>query len=194
MKIYATIPRRAVLANSVFVYPTETCYGLGCNALCRTLVQRIYAIKDRLLAKPLSWIVADQKMAEEFVEFSEKTRELVDRFWPGGLTLVLPLKKKYARTLGSAADCCIGVRVSSFPLAREISRVLKAPIVATSANLSGNAECYSVEEAAAQFALGSLEPDFAIDCGVLPHTPPTTIARATGNKIDILRQGEVYIK
>jgi L-threonylcarbamoyladenylate synthase len=157
------------------------------------LVRRIYAIKNRSYKKPISWIVADFKMAERFVEFSAKARELADNFWPGQLTLVLPLKKTYARIFGVSADASVGIRVSSCVIACEISRVLNSPIVATSANVSGASGCYSAQEAYAQFTLSPVKPDFAIDSGVLPNTPPTTIARVIDDKVEILRQGEIEI-
>ena len=194
MLIYSTIPQPKVFVNSVFVYPTETCYGLGCNAMSEDLVRRIYSIKGRSFAKPLSWIVSDRKMAEDYVEFSEKARALAERLWPGGATLVLPLKKKYARIASAAADGCIGIRVSPHPFACEISRILQAPIVATSANVSGNGECYSIQEVSAQFANQVQKPDFAIDYGILPHTVPTTVARVLGDTVEVLRQGEIYVE
>src|SRR3990167_2776288 len=92
MLVLKRIPKLSILKNSVFVYPTETCYGLGCDATNAQLIERIYAIKGRARAKPLSWIVADIKMAERYVVFSRRAYILAKKYWPGALTMVLPAK------------------------------------------------------------------------------------------------------
>ncbi|MFH1712593.1 MAG: L-threonylcarbamoyladenylate synthase [Candidatus Jacksonbacteria bacterium] len=185
MRILKQIPPLEILRTSVFVYPTETCYGLGCDALQPDLVKRIYQIKGRDFKKPVSWIVADIKMAKRYVKFSAKALNLAQKYWPGPLTLVLPSKR---------SSRLIALRVSSYPIAWQISKILNRPIIATSANVSGALNCYSAQETAKQFKNQEEKPDFIIDGGVLLNHLPTTTVQITGNQIKVLRQGGIAFK
>lgn len=188
------IPPLYILRSSVFVYPTETCYGLGCDATNRTLVNRVYAIKGRSFTKPVSWIVADIKMAKRYVEFRDTACDLADKFWPGGLTLVLPLREECKHLAAFVRSEWVGLRVSSHPVARAISRRLDLPIVATSANVSWEGECYSVSEAERQFSHQKEKPDISIDCGELARVPPTTVVKIIGADVELIRQGAIKLE
>jgi L-threonylcarbamoyladenylate synthase len=190
MRIFNTLPSAEFLQHSIFVYPTETCYGLGCDATQESLVKRIYEIKKRDSSKFLSWIVKDIAMAEQYVTFSKKELALAENFWPGSFTLVLPRKKSVAIP---GNHNTIALRVSAHPIATAISSTLGKPIIATSANLSGNGECYDVDTLCEQFSTGGERPDGIIDVGTLPHTQPTTVARVRGDEVEIIRQGEITL-
>lgn len=191
MNTFTTLPSYSLLCSSVFVYPTETCYGLGCDATDVDLVSRIYAIKGRSFTKPVSLIVTDIEMAEQYAEFSKKARDLAEKFWPGALTLALPLRKDRRELADIVRSEFVGLRVSSHRIASAISRSLRRPIVATSANVSGKRECYSVSEVSAQFFHQKEKPDIIIDYGVLPRVPPTTIVKIAGDEVEIIRHGQV---
>lgn len=185
MRVLKQIPPLKILQSSVFVYPTETCYGLGCDAARIDLVEKIYQIKDRDYRKQLSWIVTDIEMAKRYVKFSAKALNLAQKHWPGPLTLVLPSKK---------SSRLIAMRASSHPIAQKIVKRLNQPIISTSANLSGGSNCYSVKEVISQFKIQKFQPDFVINGGDLPPCPPTTIALVIKGKIKILRQGGLFLK
>jgi L-threonylcarbamoyladenylate synthase len=185
MRVFKKIPLLKILQTSVFVYPTETCYGLGCDTAQPNLVKRIYQIKGRDFNKPVSWIVANLKMAKRYVNFSSKALELAKKFWPGPLTLVLPSKQKQKEMLA--------LRVSSHPRAQSIVKKLNKPIVSTSANISRQSNCYTMQEVMAQFKNQEFRPDFIIDGGELSRCPPSTVARVIGDRVDILRQGVIVI-
>lgn len=180
------VPTYDVLKNSVFVYPTETCYGIGCDATNEKLVERIYAIKGRDHRKLLSWLVQDIAMAKRYAEFSPRAAALAEKFWPGPLTLVV--RKKMSGGMETVA-----LRISSHSVARQIVDIFKRPIVATSANISGASECYSVCEVMEQLANRSQQPDFILDGGELPKKPPTTVVELTGDAMRVLRQGEIVV-
>lgn len=184
MRMVKSIPSRTVLAHSVFVYPTETCYGLGCDATNAELVERIYAIKGRDARKQFSWIVADVKMASRYVFFSKHSFALARAHWPGPLTLVLPHKE----------NGTVALRVSSHRIARRISKILQKPIIATSANTTGGAEPYSIDDAVRSLDSQMSLIDYIIDGGVLPYRKPTTIVSVVEDAVKVLRQGEVKIK
>lgn len=196
MKIVHAIPKRSILRRCVFVYPTETCYGLGCDATVAALVDRIYKIKGRDFKKPLSWIVKDIDMAKEYAVFSARALYLAKRYWPGPLTLVLPTVSSARRKTRRSVEHVdtIALRVSSHSVARGIVQILQKPVVATSANSSGEQECYSIQEVAQQFSTQEEQPDFAIDAGRLETKQPSTIVKVIGDVVQFLRQGEIRLE
>ena len=190
MQVSKRIPSLKILQRSVFVYPTETCYGLGCDATQLSLVERIYQIKGRDFNKPVSWLVADREMARQYVVFSPKALEIAQKFWPGPLTLVLPVKTSISLAV---KERTIALRVSSHPIAQSIVKKLNQPIVATSANLSGFSDCYSIEAVISQLKGRQHQPDFIIDGGCLPKRASTTVVRVVGDRVEVLRQGGIII-
>lgn len=125
---------KAILAGDVIVMPTETVYGLAANALDKSAVSRIFAIKGRPSENPLIVHVLDADQAKELVEiWSDLAQNLADRFWPGPLTLVLRKNDKVpdATTAGLPT---VAVRAPSHPVAREIIAAAGVPIAAPSAN------------------------------------------------------------
>ncbi len=131
---------RATLARGgIVVYPTETLYGLGACALSRSAVARVADLKGRADGKPIAVIVSDVEMMTQVVTRVPPPAEgLIERFWPGPLTLVLPARADLPPEL-TAGSGVIGVRVSSHPIARALSAVVGEPITATSANVERRA-------------------------------------------------------
>jgi len=179
--------------GGVIIYPTETAYGLGCDATNQAAVDLIFKIKQRSLDLILPVIVGSLEMAEEWVVLSDQAKELAKKYWPGALTLVVPIKKPFARGC-VAKDNTIAIRVSGNKIARTLSQKLDRPIVSTSANLSGQAEIYSVEELHNSLLEVEKNNVFVLDGGVLSKHQPTTIVKISDNEqMQILRQGEIKI-
>ena len=185
MKILTTIPSRQELLQSVFVYPTETCYGIGCDATNISLAWRIFQIKQRPANKPVLWLVKDIEMARQYAVFSPLALKLAQKFWPGPLSIVLPLKAATERGRK------VAMRVSPHQTPGEVIKSLDRPLISTSANLSGAEDCYSADEVLDQFTGHELQPDFIIDGGTLPKRLPSTVIRIVGNELDIMRAGEI---
>ncbi len=123
--------------GEVVAFPTETVYGLGANALQSEAVARIFAVKGRPGDNPLIVHVAKREQLEGLVQdIPEGAGLLMDEFWPGPLTLVLP-KTERIPTIVSAGLPTVGVRVPAHPLALELLDKLTFPLAAPSANLSG---------------------------------------------------------
>lgn len=175
--------------GGTIVYPTETAYGLGGDAFSKKAIAAIQKIKGRSKKKPLPVICASRQMAEKIAKFSPIARELAKKHWPGPLTLVLK-KKSSASTLAGNKKT-IAIRVSASKIARELSHIINAPIISTSANLSGKGECYSVSCVLKQ--LGKNKPDLVIDSGHLPKKLPSTIIDCTIKPIRVLRSGKVRV-
>lgn len=135
----ATI-RRAVdelRAGRLVVFPTETVYGLGADALNEHAVERVFTLKGRPRNNPMIVHVADQAMARRVVaEWPARASALAARFWPGPLTLVLE-KAKIVPDLVTAGHRTVGVRCPDHRLALALLRAFDGPIVGPSANPSG---------------------------------------------------------
>ena len=168
--------------GKVIVYPTETCYALGCDATNEKACKRIFEIKKRSKKKKLPIIVANLKMAKEYAYFNKDALKLAKAFWPGPLTLLLKKKRKLSRFVGK------GIRVSSNSIARELSKKLGKPIVATSANISGRENCYSIKEVLKQ----GIKADLYLDAGKLKKVKPSTIFDV--EKRVIVRKGPISLK
>ncbi|MEE4186931.1 MAG: L-threonylcarbamoyladenylate synthase [Roseobacter sp.] len=136
----ADIARAAgLLADGELVaFPTETVYGLGADARDNDAVARIYAAKGRPSFNPLIVHVADAQTARRYGVWSAAADLLADRFWPGALTLVLPLASGHGLSPLVTADLpTVALRVPQHATARALLRVFDGPVAAPSANPSG---------------------------------------------------------
>ncbi|WP_297300157.1 L-threonylcarbamoyladenylate synthase, partial [uncultured Methylovirgula sp.] len=126
-------------AGGLVAFPTETVFGLGADATSDRAVAKIYAAKGRPAFNPLIAHVADRAAAERQGRFSAAAAALAAAFWPGPLTLVLPLAEG-ARVcaLARAGLDSVAIRVPAHPVARALIAALGRPVVAPSANRSGH--------------------------------------------------------
>jgi L-threonylcarbamoyladenylate synthase len=174
--------------GDVIVFPTETLYGLGADALSFTAVERVFQLKGRDPNQPFPVLVSDRSMLESLVgQIVPLADKLMARFWPGPLTLVLPARPDIPKPLVNSTGG-VGVRISSQPIAQEIIKMLGRPLTATSANPSGQPGARTIDQARAYFA-GKLE--IFIDGGTLTSKTGSTVAAVERNKIKIFRAGEI---
>jgi L-threonylcarbamoyladenylate synthase len=132
----AEIERAAALlrAGEIVVFPTETVYGLGADALQPSAVEKIFAAKERPYSDPLIAHIADLSALEQLVtDVPPQAYQLAQAFWPGPLTLILPASARVPR-LVTAGFSTVGVRMPSHPVARALIRAVGSPIAAPSAN------------------------------------------------------------
>lgn len=128
----------ALAAGHLVAFPTETVYGLGADSTSDEAVARVYEAKGRPVFNPLIAHVADLAAAERLVRFTDSARRLAGVFWPGPLTLVLPRAADCpVSLLASAGLDTLAVRVPDHPLALSLLRAVGRPLVAPSANPSG---------------------------------------------------------
>ncbi len=172
--------------GGLVVFPTDTVYGLAAHPLQRGAVTRIYEVKGRSTAQPIALLLADPEDVEDVAVVSEVARLLVERFWPGGLTLVLP-KSGWVRSEISPGDA-VGVRVPDLPSARALIRAAGGILAVTSANRSGEPPACSAQEALEQ--LGG-RVDLIVDGGPCPGGVPSTVLDCTVWPPAVLRQGAV---
>lgn len=147
--------------GSVIVYPTDTVYGLGADALNPEAVLRVFKIKGRSPDQPLPVAVSGLEMAETLAVVSDEARRLMAAFWPGALTLVLP-KKPIVPSIVVGGGVSVGLRTPNHAVPLLIIRESGLPLIATSANKHGAPSPVEAEEALRQ--IGS-EVDLIIDCG-----------------------------
>jgi L-threonylcarbamoyladenylate synthase len=181
--IFAKIAKR-IEAGEIFVYPTETIYGIGGRADSDTVKKRIIKAKIRKPENPMILLAGNKKIIDDFgIVFPKAGKLLADHFWPGQLTLVLPYRSGRASA---------GVRISDHPFVAGIYEYLKVPIYSTSANISGQPYENSPDDI---FKTFESKIDFMIDAGVLPPSPPSTVVKVFDDKkIELVREGVIEAK
>lgn len=127
---------KIIREGGLVAFPTETVYGLGADAMNEEAVRNIFAAKGRPADNPLIVHVCDRDMVDRVCFVSETAQKLMDAFWPGPLTLLLP-KKDCVPTATTAGLPTVGVRMPDHPAALALIRESGVPIAAPSANLSG---------------------------------------------------------
>jgi L-threonylcarbamoyladenylate synthase len=179
---------KVILSGGVVAVPTESFYGLAVHALDEKAVERLFAVKERREDKPVLILIASTETLESYVkEVSDKARKLMERFWPGGLTLVFRAKPILPRLLTAEAGK-VGVRLSSHSVPRELARMVGAPITGTSANRSGQPSCSTAQEV--MEAVGK-DIDLILGGGGTPGGKGSTVLDVTVDPPAVLREGIV---
>jgi L-threonylcarbamoyladenylate synthase len=155
-----------IAAGGVAVFPSDTVYGLACDPENAAAVERMYALKGRPPDKPSAVMFFDAGLAIAVLpELGERTRALMARLLPGGVTLVLPNPRgRYPLAGGDA----LGLRVPDVPLLRGVG----SPVLQTSANVTEGPDARRIEAVPEAIREGA---DLVIDAGELPGTPSTVI-------------------
>ena len=171
--------------GGVIAFPTDTVYGLGADAFNSMAVERIYEIKNRPKHRQLPLLIAG---VERLITLADPIPEiawfLARRFWPGGLTLVLP--KTDSLPVYLAPGPTIAARIPNHPACLAIIQHLGNPIIGTSANISGQPPALTAEEVGQQLG-GKI--DFIINGGKCPGGKESTVVDVTHESPIILRQG-----
>ncbi len=180
---------RVLVSGGVVAFPTETSYGLGASIYRQEALEKIYQIKKRPKDKPLLVLIPDITYLSKLAADIPKVVDLlVERFWPGPLTLILKAKANLPWPL-CASTGKIGVRISSNPWAFALVKQVGHPITATSANLSGLPPASTAKEVAEQ--LKDPAPDMILDGGAVPGIPPSTILDVSVDPPRLLRVGVI---
>lgn len=178
----------ALLAGGDLVaFPTETVYGLGADARSGAAVARIFAAKDRPNFNPLIVHLGDAVAAQNYVRWNDMADQLARAFWPGPLTLVLPLRGGHAiAPLVTAGLNSLAVRVPAHPAARALLRAFGGPLAAPSANPSGR-----ISPTSAAHVMAGLKGRIAavLDDGPCSVGLESTIIGLTGDAPVLLRPG-----
>lgn len=174
-----------IQAGGLVAFPTETVYGLGANALDAEAVKKIYETKGRPSDNPLILHVSSIEMTEGLVEINWRARFLMERFWPGPLSLVLPAKAVVpARTRGGLPTAA--VRMPDTAVALALIEKSGLPIAAPSANISGRPS--PTDAATVRQEIGRIIP-LVIDGGDTRLGLESTVIDMTGEHPVLLRPG-----
>jgi L-threonylcarbamoyladenylate synthase len=180
---------RRLLKGEVIIFPTETVYGLGANALDDRAVARIFAIKQRPHFNPLIVHARNWADAAALVDFNPPAEALAQHFWPGGLTLVLPRRSNSGISLlASAGLDSIAVRVPAHPVARALLRTAGVPIAAPSANRAGRVSPTNAQACAQEL---NSRISLILDAGNCPVGIESTIIGFAQEQPVLLRPGAI---
>jgi L-threonylcarbamoyladenylate synthase len=179
---------RIILQGGVIAFPTETFYGLGADALDEKAVKRIFQVKGREEEKPLLLLVAERSQLSRLVqEVTPPAERLMEKFWPGPLTLVFKASSQISPLL-TANTGKIGIRVSSHPVARALVQAVGRPITGTSANLSGQP---SISTAPEVFRSLGETLEAILDGGRTAGGPGSTVLDISGPFPQVIREGAI---
>jgi L-threonylcarbamoyladenylate synthase len=171
--------------GGVIAFPTDTVYGLGADAFNSRAVERIYEIKSRPKHQQLPLLIANTSQLTAMADpIPGIAWFLAERFWPGGLTLVLPKADSLPAYLAPVSS--IALRIPKHPICLSLIQRLGNPVTGTSANISGQPVALTADEVGQQLG-GKI--DFIINGGKCPGGKESTVVDVTSEAPVILRQG-----
>ena len=180
--------RTVLRRHGVMAVPTETFFGLAVNPFAMEALVRLFALKDRDPEKPVLVMVAGPEMLNQVVrEVPVPARRLMEKFWPGPLTIIFPSLPHLPRRL-TAGTGTIGVRQPRQSLTCRLIAALGHPITGTSANRAGHRPCVRADEVAREFGEGV---DLILDAGPCPGGLPSTIVDVTNAPPRLVRAGAI---
>jgi L-threonylcarbamoyladenylate synthase len=167
--------------GAVIAFPTDTLYAVGARARDPIAVQRLYRAKQRPATQPMVWLVTGRDQVEPDAVVTQAAGDLMRKFWPGPLTLVLPARAQPDGTT-------IAVRAPDHEVALTLLRSLGEPIASSSANPAGRPPPLDADQVIA--GMGD-RIDLVLDGGPCRIGQPSTILDLSGQLPRILRQGAI---
>ena len=180
------------LKNSgIGIFPTDTVYGIGCNAFDEIAIKKLFEIKSRNYNKPINVLISDKKHLKELVNsISEKEQKLIDKFWPGALTIIFTKKESISNLLTSNLNT-IGIRMPNNKTCLDLLNTTNFPLATTSANISNEEPGIKIADFYSTF---KNKVDFILDDGVSDIKTASTIVQIIDNVPKILREGTITQK
>ncbi|MEK7099091.1 MAG: L-threonylcarbamoyladenylate synthase [Patescibacteria group bacterium] len=175
--------------GGIVAVPTDTVYGLVCDARNEDAIRRLFALKDRPEEKAFPVFVKDIAMARWYAYVSDAKAKFLERVWPGAVTVVLHHKEKLPPVLTGGKDM-IGLRISQHPLISAVLLRADFPLAQTSANISTMTAATSREEVEEYFKDKKEQPDLVVDGGAVPGASSTVID-FTGVNLILIRAGPI---
>ena len=175
---------RCLQEGGVIAYPTDTTYGIGCSIFNKKGLERIYQVKQRDKRKPFSFICSDLAEVSRYARLTNVAFKAMKRCLPGPYTFVLEASREVPDLL-TTRQKTVGIRIPDNRICMAIVQELGAPIVTTSANLSGEEPVGDPFEIQRLFGNGL---DLVVDGGLLT-TDVSTVINMVGDRPEVLRQG-----
>jgi len=174
--------------GGLVVFPTETVYGIGALADSKFGAQEIFEVKVRPLDKPLPWLVESEDALDTYgIDVPDYAHRLAQAFWPGPLTLVVKASPRVGRDF-RAPDGTVALRSPKHEVVIELLQAAGGPIIATSANTSGNPAPGTFDEVEGRIVQAA---DLSLDGGETEHQTASTVIDCTGAEPSLLREGAI---
>ncbi len=181
---------KVIEENGVIVFPTDTVYGLICDATNQEAIQKLFQIKKRDLKKPIPVFIKDIEVAKQIAIISEKQERFLEKVWPGKVTVVLKAKIDFPQGV-LVEGKTIGLRVPNYaPLNALLDKINKS-LSGTSANLAGEPSSLDINNIIAQFKNEKFQPDLVVDAGILNSSQSSTVVDLIGKELKVLRKGDI---
>ena len=173
--------------GNIAVVPTDTVYGIIGDATNIDVIHKVYEVKKRDYSKPLILMVSSIDMLEKYVlEVNDIEKKLIDRYWPGKLTILFK-KNNNIDDLITSGSKLVGIRYPDNNELNELMGKLNKPLISTSCNISSKEVITSIDMLEEDI---SKHVSYVYDGGILSDTS-STIVRVNGDKIEIIRDGEL---
>lgn len=178
--------------GGIVIFPTDTAYGIGCRIDCEDAVKRLFEIRKRPTSQAVPVLVDSIAMAEKFLlsPISDNVRTLMEKYWPGGLTIVYPCKVEKVPFLVRGGKNTLGVRMPNHKLVLDIIKGIGVPILGPSANFHGCPTPYDYESLDKKLLR---QVDYVLK-GVCFAGNVSTVVDCSVAPWKILRQGAVVIE
>ena len=181
-------PAKALKNGKLVLFPTETVYGIGTNALNEEAVKRIFIAKGRAQDNPLIVHVSSEEMLTNLVEnIGEIEKKLIKEFWPGPLTIIFETKPIIPDMITGGLNT-VAIRMPSNIVARKLIELSNIPVAAPSANISGKPSGTDIKDIIDEL---DGKVDFIVDSGRVDIGLESTVVRVIDGKVHILRPGKV---
>ena len=181
-------PAQIIQEGGIVIFPTETVYGIGVNGLNETAIKKLYEVKQRPTNKPISLLVNSIEMIEKVAkDITEIEYDLIKKFFPGPLTIVLK-KKDIVPDIVTAGFDTIGIRMPENEIALKLIEYAGVPIATPSANISGRPSGTNLKEIMKDF---NDKVDYFIDGGISKIGVASTIVQVVNDNPYILRKGKI---
>ena len=178
----------AIKEGKIVVFPTETVYGIGANAMDKDAVNKIFIAKGRPTDNPLIVHVSDKEMINKVAKDITKVEELlIDTFMPGPFTIILKKRNDISNNVTCGLDT-VGVRMPENIIARKIIKGSAIPIAAPSANISGKPSGTNISDIKEEL---NLKVDYIIDGGECEVGVESTVVKVENDVVKILRPGKI---
>ena len=175
-----------LLDGGLVAFPTESFYGIAVDVRNEGAIKRLFSAKGRSAGSPVLILIGSLESLAPYVEqIPPVALRLIEKFWPGGLTLVFRASSKVSPLLTGGTQK-IGIRLSSHPVATALARTIDAPISGTSANISGLPGCRNAQEVLESLGSGV---DLILDGGETAGKVGSTVLDVTEQPPRILREG-----
>jgi L-threonylcarbamoyladenylate synthase len=184
---------KIIKAGGVIVFPSDTIYGLICDATNKKAIANLFKIKARNYQKPVSIFLSSISQAKKFVQINKKQEKFLKRVLPGKLTIILKAKYKFPKGV-IGQNNGIGVRIPNYKPILSLLKKTNVPLSATSANVSDLSGSGNLQKIINQFKKRKNQPNLIVDIGILKKSKPSTVIDLTGGELVILREGAVSKK